>query len=332
MKALFVGAGASWGTLGNAGPPVAAGFGSALSSVPVWDQRYPELASVAQHLGRPLDELGLEEIWTSIDYYAKLHRAFRSTPWCRRRVGSDLKKALLRLYGGTCDAAADGLPCPGDYTLARLLSSEQLQEGDVVVSFNYDTLAERLAQRLGRRLWSVGDELQKGAVNFAKPHGSASWWLNLGDQRVECPAEGAEPFLNSLAEAEVDKGREPLMLGTVPIKSELIEEVQRQCGVPEVFNVVMRQWRAVVQAVAQADVLVVAGYSFPREDQYGRFLFREAMRSRPGSVPIRVEYYETPDRAAEVGASIVQTFLRRGQAMAIEWLGPIERPRGRPPA
>ena len=78
------------------------------------------------------------------------------------------------------------------------------------------------------------------------------------------------------------------MLGAVPIKSELIFEVQRFYGLP-VFDVVVQQWKTVVTAVREAEKLIVVGYSFPREDQYGRFLFREAVRLRKNPLKLRAQ-------------------------------------------
>jgi hypothetical protein len=75
------------------------------------------------------------------------------------------------------------------------------------------------------------------------------------------------------------------------MKSELIFEVQKCCA-PHVFTVIMNQWQAVVEAVRDADVIIVLGYSFPKEDEYGRFFFREGMRQR-GKPLKRIEYYNT---------------------------------------
>jgi len=94
-------------------------------------------------------------------------------------------------------------------------------------------------------------------------------------------------------------------LGAVPIKSELIQEVQEWHTVPIVFNVIRAQWRAVQSAISDANKLVVLGYSFPPEDTYGRFFFREGMLARQGRL-LRVEYYAMRQSADKIGASILE--------------------------
>ena len=60
-----------------------------------------------------------------------------------------MKKALLEIYGKRCDDAANRLPLTDSYTLGQLIKNE-LNPGDIIISFNYDTIVERLAHRLGR--------------------------------------------------------------------------------------------------------------------------------------------------------------------------------------
>ncbi len=99
---------------------------------------------------------------------------------------------------------------------------------------------------------------------------------------------------------------EPLLLGAVPIKSELIREVQ--CSRPDIFNLVMRHWLVLCYAVATCETLIIAGYSFPKEDLYGRFLFEEAIRFRESwkTGPLRVELYEHANAEALVAREVVR--------------------------
>ena len=115
MKVFFFGAGSSRGTLGEKAP-VAAEFGRVLSSkTPSWETEFPKLAKVVHHLKRELPDLGLEPIWTCIDYYDKLQGALDPSPWGRRGTAvPDLKRALLRIYGKDCDLAAEDLPRSDD--------------------------------------------------------------------------------------------------------------------------------------------------------------------------------------------------------------------------
>jgi hypothetical protein len=307
--AFILGAGCSYGTLRLCKcsfPPLARDFGSELKKRCNWETEYPELARVAEHLGTTLPEVGLEDIWTCIDYHAKFPQAF-NTEWGQSgNVVLELKSALLRLYGQTCDAVASRLELSNEYTLGEIVN--QMKPGDTLISFNYDTLVENLfRKRRGSspQLRHCHGVPPDGVVRFVKPHGSASWDLHDLDH---VPTDGP-PALQSLHEDDAKSGRtDPLMLGAVPIKSELILEVQCCFRVPEVYRVIRDQWRAVADAVRDADRLVVLGYSFPKEDTYGRFFYREAMRERRTRPPLSVEYYETRERRAQTAAAIFEAF------------------------
>jgi hypothetical protein len=85
------------------------------------------------------------------------------------------------------------------------------------------------------------------------------------------------------------------------------------------FDVILCQWRAVADAVQEADRLVVLGYSFPPEDTYGRFFFRDAMRTR--SNPLQIEYYELPDKKDQAAAAIFSAFPGD---ITVRYMGKVE--------
>jgi len=317
MRAFFFGAGSSFGTLEHdkVCPPLAKDFGCYLSKQPGFPRKYPNLELASSHLSHDLSRIGLEDLWTCLDYYAKLsgfNGALPTHDWLWPAVKELKEQALLWLYGRRCDDAANSLPDSDGYTLGELVKN-QIKNGDVVISFNYDTLIERLARCFDVPLRHCSGE-PHGYVKFLKPHGSASWPLN-GLTSVLNRVTDGDPLVDSLTE---DMGNEPLMLGAVPIKSELLREVQK-CHTPGevVFQVIMHQWRGVVEAVRDADELIVVGYGFPKEDQYGRFLFQEGVRMR--SCPFKkIEYY---NRRAESGASLLEIFAR--EDTEIVWKGPV---------
>jgi hypothetical protein len=314
MRAFLVGAGASRGSVVGTLVPVAAEFGQALAEVCAnWKVEYSSLGAVVDHLGFQGDAWPLEPVWSCLDWYAKLQPALPlPKPW--RRESPEIKKALLSVYGRRCDDVAACVR--DDSTLVKLIQSE-IQPADTVVSFNYDTIFERVAARHSRKLVCLprGDD----GIMFAKPHGSSSWCLDLSTLTLRWLSRDASPLLESLLVEEVDRGREPLLLGAVPIKSELIREVQEGGGVATVFDVIAAQWRVVVEAVRDCETLVVLGYSFPAEDRYGRFLFQEGLRLRGRG--IRVEFFELEDRAAEREREILDTF--RGRVDQIMYRGSI---------
>src|SRR5262249_21999086 len=155
------------------------------------------------------DDWALEPVWTCIDYYSKLQQAIpgapASSPW--PTAAPEIKKALLDVYGSRCDQAANALPLNSSYTLGRLLGKE-LAAGDTLVSFNYDTLAERLATRFGHTLRlasSLSDldlSFDPSGILFAKPHGSASWAMHLSTNTITC-SNDYSPILDSLSAADV---------------------------------------------------------------------------------------------------------------------------------
>ena len=71
-----------------------------------------------------------------------------------------------------------------------------------------------------------------------------------------------------------------------------------------------------------ADSVVIVGYSFPQEDQYGRFLLKEGIRLRRSE--LTVEFFELEDRRSEreeairdVFGSRIQNLVYRGAVESI---------------
>lgn len=278
----FVGAGFSLGTLGGQPllrPPISKDFVNELKKrVPDWAKEYREIAKVVDHLEKTPQHIGLEELWTCIDLHAKFPGSF-PIPWePRGPVVQQLKGALIRMYGRSCDALADRIS-PTDNCTA-LAVAKDMKAGDSLISFNYDTLVERLVG--SKTVLRHGKDLKPETIRFAKPHGSASW--SIGNLPF-CVTDG-DPILECL-----DQSQDALLLGAVPLKSELIYEVGEYYGARRVFEVIREQWLTVVNALQDAERVVVLGYSFPKEDLYGRFFLREAMSLRTCSKPLQVEFY-----------------------------------------
>jgi len=326
ITAYILGAGSTRGTLANLSPPppTAAEFGATISGISGWETEFPALEQVAEHLDRPLAKLGLEAIWSCFDYYAKFEKSLPPKPW--EDESRTIKRALLRLYGRGCDSAAESLPDTDSYTLGDIVKN-RLDTGDFLISFNYDTVPERLARRFGRRpLRMVCSCEAVGVIWLVKPHGSTSWRMDFENGNLITQEPDASPRYDSLAEEELMrplwKHCEPLLLGAVPIKSELISEVQQRGRFPSIYDRMMDQWRSVVTALRDAENLVVLGYSFPEEDQYGRFFFREGIRLR--SKPLLVEFYELPENAAASARSIFSALASKG--LEVTYRGPVTAP------
>jgi hypothetical protein len=189
---------------------------------------------------------------------------------------------------------------------------ERVAAGDAVVSFNWDTLVEfLLCHRFAKtrfRLVQVPNPHITDSVRFAKPHGSLTWnrhrLTGTIDDGHAGPKLGPIPNWKDIMASESGAGPliEPLLLGAVPIKSELVVEVAR----PQ-HEVIMGQWAALCHAISEADELCVMGYSFPHEDGYGRFLMRQAVRRRRRPIA-RVDLYEVSARFGTVRDAIVEVF------------------------
>ena len=181
MDAFLLGAGCTFGTLCNQStyPPLAKDFGRCL--IP---GNYPNLSKVARHLRCELSQLGLERLWSCVDYYAKFAQrrgGFLPNPdWSHDDTVCELKRAVLSLYGRRCDEAAKGVRRSINCTLAHLLRN-RIRPGDTIISLNYDTLVENLARRFGLRLAHCSGPPPKNRVRFAKPHGSTSWCIGRLD-------------------------------------------------------------------------------------------------------------------------------------------------------
>lgn len=272
MKLLVLGSGATAGTLPEC--PVVAHFGSALAARrPDWRAVYPSLARVVQHLGIADDNWDLAKAWARVDYCSKLSAALGTADY-GADASYELRKAALDVYGAFAkEAIVRALDAGKRFRLRDIM--EATNAGDVIASFNWDVVAETIAETSGRRLVQAPYPRSADERTLIKPHGCVSWRETpAGSGQV---ALGPRPNLDPMTADEVGEQRQPFMLGAVPIKSELIREAQTGT---RVFESVMAQWSSLVHAIREADRLTVVGYSFPTDDGYGGFLFGEAARQR----------------------------------------------------
>src|SRR5262249_3203253 len=89
---------------------------------------------------------------------------------------------------------------------------------------------------------------------------------------------------------------------------------------PAIWEVTTLQWKLVTRALRRATSLVVVGYGFPRDDAYGRFLFREAMKLRSSDLP-SVQLDELAERAEETEAALRDAL--GCPELQVEWKGPV---------
>lgn len=302
MRVLILGTGATIGTLlgvASAAELGVLGFTKRLSRVkPRWRDEYAALARVIADCGSE----NLDQIWTHLDYTIKLQRSLGRNPY-QPGTSGELHRALLDAYSLTDEIGKIDLR--SDFTLKTELT--RLEEGDVLVSFNWDTSAERIATDLGKRLRVVLDRaLDEHSVNLLKPHGSLSWEDGGTADLVRWHDHG-QPLLTPMPVESVHRdGRymQPLVLGAIPMKERLIKETQPNQAIYEVFA---DQWGAVVEAIASATTLTVIGYRFPSEDGYGRFLLKEAARRRTAALAT-ISYHALETDKEEIERALREIF------------------------
>ena len=286
MKAIILGTGATIGTIGAEAGVV--GFVRRLAAVRSnWRAEYPLLAEAIDDCGGDANDVGLDQIWTRLDYYSKFSKIFGTV--YSGDVSTQLHKAILDAYafaediGRICSA-------PSEYALKSVLA--KLLPGETLISFNWDTLAETiLCDVLGAKVVQVPHAASPERIRLAKPHGSLSW-----------VHRNAEPILYrdetrlrliAMSPAEVYSGMpgscQPLILGALPIKSELLDEVQTT--EPGLHDLIVGQWTEVMDAISRCTELIIVGYRFPPEDEYGRFLLREAVKKRAAGLPLSLRYF-----------------------------------------
>lgn len=234
MKVLLLGAGSTIGTFHGwtAGDPPrplelgVEGFIRRLQQVrPNWRDEYAELAkAVDASLATNLDK-----VWTYIDYIAKFGRtlAFLALPsYEGAQVSRELRRSLLDAYS-LLDELADLAVDDSSFTLKDEL--RKLDGGDALISFNWDTVAEHVARELKIRLVAAGfdPDAHGSAVRLIKPHGSLSWEDPTGEVKWH---DSGSPRYTPISATD-RRLREPpyiqaLLLGAVPMKSELLVEVQ----------------------------------------------------------------------------------------------------------
>lgn len=331
MKVFIIGSGATFGTLSSSCPTMQ-GFGTALhgrlaAQGKRLEDKYPELAKVVADLWPEQKDRGsawhLAHVWTRIDYFSKFP-ALRCGGDYGARASFELRAALLEVYGSELLEELDGLLASGrGFTLLDIVA--EVRPGDVVVSFNWDVAFEKIAARMGLNLVQAPHLVTTG-VRFIKPHGSVSWRHYLsGECRVDkgstsAPSTSpmqADEVISHCINGSAGDCVEPFVIGAVPIKSELIKEAQREH--PEVYFILMDQWRCLMDALEEADEVIVAGYNFPDDDVYGRFLIKEAI-AKKGRLFRRLYFYEL-DKAEATMRSRLNEIFRPGTTQIFR--GPV---------
>lgn len=147
-----------------------------------------------------------------------------------------------------------------------------LQDGDVIITFNWDLTIERALHGIFQISYSYSGNDEDGVV-LLKPHGSIDWFLKSRTPEGKAkkrmvsldPEACVYPYFNFAENPELLHA-EPLIVPPVAMK-----EFES--------TIFKRMWRSVYRAVSAATHLFIIGYSLPREDQFARFVLRRAIRN-----------------------------------------------------
>jgi hypothetical protein len=131
----------------------------------------------------PVDysKMSLQELCTMIEY-VELNEYSGGERWsdagCR-------EKLALRFY--LAKTIANLTPTPATMPPLYLEFAEQLHEGDMVISFNWDVLLEIALMQVGKRFTYSGEV--DGSIKLCKLHGSINWRVGP-PERYTKPSKG----------------------------------------------------------------------------------------------------------------------------------------------
>lgn len=345
-QVLLIGAGASFGTLGD-GAPTSPQFGAYLRrTFPRWDEEFPFLGSALRFFVPRIedtsqDSWALHKVWGAIDNRVKLrfvlgedlrlpNRPRRPTSKQIYRTklddfglaGFELRCLVSRVYGRALEEAIR-VAIEGNGSLRREVN--RLSDDDCIISFNYDVLVEEILRGTGRRFAVAGfaaySPVSPSALLLCKPHGCLSWRWDLRD-RYSVINAGRQPMDDREIDynPELDATLQPAIVPPVPYKEQIVSP-ETQFGNPSFFLMLVAQWRAMVERISRAESLTVMGYGFPAEDLHAQYIFTEAntMRRNDCILAIRV-YQSTRETYSDVCKAITRIFNN----VSLEYAGPVE--------
>jgi hypothetical protein len=221
------------------------------------------------------DAVDMEEVLTL------LHIEMEEQP-----QSSTLKKAsqeYMLLMALTFDKILYGDPCPHHQKVAQSLNN-----GDVVISFNYELLMDNSLLSTGKWYPTDGygvkcgilttpqlkDKEEKSSVNLLKLHGSFNWLYcskcrqlftamenNHQDLRLVCN-HADKVFCNHMG---CQNPLQPIIIPPSMMKNY------------DSMPFTQKLWHQAREALAKADQIVIIGYSFPPTDFRTKWMFRKAM-------------------------------------------------------
>ncbi len=333
QSVILLGAGASRGTLGECAP-ISKEFCKQVTAIPKWTEEYPYLAAAIQFLSQRITDCSLEswaldKLWGAMATRDRLKQILVDSPsvpqpppyWDFWGVASfELSCLVARLYGESLEPEIQKSTKQSGHVKVEI---QKLKAGDCIISFNYDLLAERILDDLKKEWiraipWKNPD-MQPASVLLCKPHGSLDW-------KGYFPEYGhpIEFLGGSMKEREITPQCHPCLIAPIPFKSEIIDGALQTNLAPNLFRLLVAQWRFAIEYISKADKLVVMGYGFPSEDLHAHYFFAEAAAKR-GKKALQVEVFETcMQRFCEVKVEIAKIFGPSGCEISFYYKGQVE--------
>lgn len=256
---------------------------------------------------RKLAHVGLEEVWTFLDfsrrdlyrpltdlkkernewlkeirkpesrrdddhYWGRFYRKHRTIPApdemdLHLLAGWDLRRLVSEIYG-----AADA---PNDLNLYNLLLTNKIPPNSAItfISLNYDLVLEH-ALSGARAPWyyahvSTTVDCDQSGIEVIKPHGSLNWLFkgNVPFVSITTDCRLASVAHRSFVE---NRFREALIIPPTQVKDTLNT---RETQAPETRELLSKLWKRMADALIAASRVFIIGYSFPSTDHHLRTLF-----------------------------------------------------------
>jgi hypothetical protein len=226
-------------------------------------------------------------------------------------------------------------------SLYRQLASEVVQNGDVVITFNYDVSLDRELREAGK--WEISNgygfdletpDIQSSATTLLKLHGSTNWMDSIfaglrGGQTQQGGGDslGTRPVIlpREFEFLGYAGAHDPRFTGGGMIRSGsmVLPGRRKQFYVSTSINPRERQdfgirlWTRAREAVEQANEIVVVGYSFSAADEDARSLvFKTSKKDVLVSICCGQDTNRVGNEFAQSGFSHVRTDSKRFE----DWL------------
>lgn len=261
------------------GPPqrvfvVGAGFSSQLSA-----GRYPIMSALGEELLRKLpflsnyqcnEPFNLEVVMTRLDMDIRQQQPDAARLRVEHHIEEVQRFLATRLSLSQVPNAAK--------TDAEALCRDLFRPGDAIISFNYDCLLEHILYRLGTwtprggygdapgldlREYGSAIPANPNGITILKPHGS----LNFGITRMI--GGGREQLLQVIVNEELFPRCNAHLGNIPPMPPVTLPSYMKFFGETRTM---VHLWHDAAQRVAEADTLIIVGYSLPESDTLSRFL------------------------------------------------------------